>query len=99
MSLPETNNAVLTLQEVCSTESLDNTKDILEQCNVVMEADGTVEFACGHDITKSLKRHRKNLVLGLDGHDQHSLEEANKIIEDRRSSVFTRAKNFIKGSV
>jgi hypothetical protein len=86
---------------------LQHTVESVKAHNVGMDEDGHLIYldtarASGKQQTRArLSRRRKELVLGLHGHAQHSIEEANEIIEeqwhdrDTRSGLFGRAKSFI----
>jgi hypothetical protein len=71
------------LQDVCGdTTTLQHTKDIVSRNSVVMDSRGNLFLreAMNGDGTKML--YRKHLVLGTGNWPQHSLEEANRIINN-----------------
>lgn len=75
------------LQDVCGdTTTLQHTKDIVSRNSVVMDSRGNLFLreAINGDGTKML--YRKHLVLGTGDWTQHSLEEANRIINKVPSS-------------
>ena len=89
------NEPTSVLQEVCRDGALPHCKEVVEQDNVVMLRDGSLQYADGKDEkVVQLRRRRKQLVLGLNGFEQHALDEANQIISSARSRPIERLSDF-----
>lgn len=69
------------LRDVFDSGKLQHTKQVCEGDDVVMRPNGSLAFVYETSGDIQTHRHRKELVLGLNGHDAHSLAEANRILQ------------------
>jgi len=70
------------LQDVCGeSTTLQHTKDIVSRNSVVMDSRGNLFLREKMNINGTKMLYRKHLVLGTGNWPQHSLEEANRIID------------------
>lgn len=70
------------LQDVCDdTTTLQHTKDIVSRNSVVMDSRGNLFLREAMNGSGTTMLYRKHLVLGTGNWPQHSLEEANHIID------------------
>lgn len=74
--------------------SLPQTREVVEQDDVIMDSDGSFSYANSPPREGVLGRRRKELVLGLNGFEEHSLEEANRLINKHSDSPLSRIRNF-----
>lgn len=107
-------------EELCSLldgsdEFLSRTTETIQSDSVVMEEDGSLRYRnLSHDNHSSwleerreeLNKKRKELVLGINDFDKHSLSEANQKIDeewrefrDKHTSSVGKAVSFIKGHI
>jgi hypothetical protein len=71
------------LQDVCGdTTTLQHTKDIVSRNSVVMDSRGNLFLREEMNGDGAKMLYRKHLVLGTANWTQHSLEEANRIINN-----------------
>lgn len=75
------------LRDICDSGKLEHTKEVCESDAVVMNQHGALAYANGNEELARKRRERKELVLGLNGHDSHSLAEANAIIDGPASAA------------
>jgi len=61
-----------------------------------MLRDGSLEYAEGDGKVSCLRRWRKQLVLGLDGFDQHELDRANEMVSAARNKPLERLSDFFR---
>lgn len=87
MASSESMGEVEELQRVCKKNCLTKTKEEFERKTVVMDRDGHLVYVDERRAgSVTVKRKRKELVLGLNGFEQHTLEEANDIISRHNCS-------------
>lgn len=75
-------------------ERLPQVCEVVEQEDVVMYPDGSLQYTSGGKKKSLLRKKRKELVLGINGFEEHSLSEANEIISSQRDSHLSRIRDF-----
>lgn len=82
MSQPIEQERAKMLQDVCAdTTTLEHTKDIVSRNSVVMDRHGNLFLRKEMNGSGATMLYRKHLVLGTGDWPQHSLDEANHIID------------------
>lgn len=97
MATNQKDEQMAVLKELCSNDALPKTREVVEQEDVVMKHNGSLAYANGNPKETELRRRRKELVLGMNGCDEHTLEEANDILSSRKDSPLSRIREVFSG--